>query len=723
MILLFVSFACGEPEVAPEPKTPVDLVSLVRPHMGSGGLGYGYGGLTPAAETPNGFVKVGPDTRTGSSRLSFNHSAGYCYDDTHIQAFSHTRLPGIGVSDGGAVGFMLSDIETIDPDAYQRPFSHDDEVARPGYYAVTLPGLGAVELAATPRAAAHRWTWEGESRWLTLDLGHTTSSSHGVYDTWIALHDDQQTITGFVEIEGSLSSRGGRGLPVWFVAKLSAPWVESQAWLDGAPAEDPSAAAGARAAATLRFDVPEVQVRIGLSAVDLAGAEANLAAELPDFDLPGAATAAEALWREAFAPFTVTGGSEADQILFATALYNTRRMPTLFSDVDGRYRGVDDTIHDADGFLYYTDFSLWDTYRTLHPLVILAWPDLARDFARSLSQMGIANGYLPRWPAGAVESGTMVGTPAEIVLAETALKGISGFGEAEIWPIAAARALDPDSPFAREGLRSTQTLGYIPYEERGASVSILLEHATSDHAMSLWATSLGLNKEAETLMAQSKVYDAVFDAESQFVRGRLADGAWAPLEDEVWGEAFSEGNAWQYTWMLPQDPAALAAAFGGEAAAVTKLNELFELSEGEADTIGPDVYYWHGNEPDLCFAPLFTLLGEPELSQDWVRWIQDNKYSSEHDGLDGNDDGGTLSAWWLFTAMGLYPLNGTVDYVLLTPRFDEVRIQREGLDLTLTATGEGHRIDGVSLDGVAVEGLVVSHEQLTGGSELVFSRL
>lgn len=712
MILLLLACTAQEP-------TPIDLLPLVNPFVGTGGDGFGYGGLTPAATVPNGLVKVGPDTDLSGTNPGFNHSAGYNYPDTHIQAFSHHRLPGIGVSDGGALGIMPTASNTLDPDLYRVPLDHSQEEASPGWYAVNLEGLGRVELSAAAHSAHHLLRWSTPEQWLAVNLAHTASSSHSVADAWLVVDPAAQELRGYVLMDGSLT----RGMPLWFVAQLSQPWLEATLWQDGQPLEGPlEPLYGPNIGVTLRTE-GSLELRIGFSAVDIDGARANLEAELPHWGIDTTRALAEQAWREAFAPVELYALPDpTDQALFATFLYNTLAMPTQLSDVDGRFRGVDGEADLTTGWTYSTDYSLWDTYRTLHPWVTLVWPERAADYARSLTDMGRKLGYLPRWPAGIGESGTMIGTPAEIVLAETWVKGVQDWPYEDAFELALARATDPSSAYAREGLADYQALGYLPADRYNTSASKTLEFATSDAAMGLWAARLGRTEDSQALFAQADGWVGLFNPETQFIQGRNADGSWPELDPLVWDDVYSEGNAWQYTWMAPQDLELLAEAFGGADAALDKLQECFELSDTADDTFLPDTWYWHGNEPDLVYAWVFAALGRPADTQRWVRWVRDEKYALDPEGLDGNDDGGTLSAWWLFSALGLYPLNGTDTYVLSTPLVDHLVLRRDEGDLTILAEGTGDYLEEVLLDGEPLDSAVIRHGQLTGARTLTFRR-
>lgn len=663
-------------------EQPVDLLPLVRPTVGTGGLGFGYGGLSPAATAPNGLVKVGPDTSNSGLNLGFDHSAGFHYDDPHVEGFSHHRLPGIGVGDGGALGFLPK--ASLDQGRAERDPTR--EVVRAGYYFIDLPDRATVELTATPRVALHRYDWHAGDGWLMIDLAHTGTSDAEVRD--MALHVDGTSLTGFVHYGGGLTGRG-HGLKLYFAAELS---------------DEPDQTTPHETGVNLHFNGP-LQVKVALSTVSVDGARTNLAVELPGWGIAPTLGRTQDAWEDAFDSVVVTGGSPEVQEQFATALYHARMMPTVYSDVDGRYVGMDLELHEDGPF--YSDYSMWDTYRTLHPWVILAWPSLADELAYSLTSMGDQLGYLPRWPAGQVESGSMIGDNATIVLSESYRKGVTDWPVEDALALSLAQATDPSHPGPRNDLQDYLDYGYIPADLAGGSVAKTLEHGVDDAALGGWLDAMG--QDGSEFHERALGYRHVYNPESGFVQGRNSDGTWVALDQDVWPEVYVEGNHWQYTWLIPHD-LAFAADLAGRDAWLDRLEECFVNSREawDPDNFAPAPYYWHGNEPDLHYAYVFAALGRPSLTQEWVPWVRETHYAMTPDGLDGNDDGGTLSAWYLFTAIGLYPLNGTDRYVINTPLFDRVELPR----LTITASGEGDYIASATLNGEALDAAVVTHAQL-----------
>ena len=710
MLVWWLLLACS-PEETPG---AVDLLSRVDPFIGTGGAGFSQGSASPAASAPGGMVKVGPDTSGESSPLGIAHCSGYWYEDPYAVAFSHTRLHGTGASDGGAIGFSPTTAPSVDWKVYRNLMDKSSEVASPGFYSVDLPGVATVELGASTRAAHHRYSFEGEERWLTLDLGHT-AADHDVLESWMELGASE--ITGFVRMAGSLSGGYG-GQPTWFVAQFSTPWTEAGLWVEEEATEALVRVEGRAVAATLSFE-GDVEVRVGISAVDLEGARNNLEEEIPAWDFDQVVSRTEGRWAEALSAFEVVGGTLPEQRMFASALYHALLMPTNFTDVDGRYRGLDQEVHTAKGWTYYTDFSLWDTYRTLHPLMILAFPEIASDHARSLADMGIRRGELPVWPQGVGETYVMIGNAAEVVLAESAGKGVTGFDERRAFATAHAQATLPGATGARDDLTALLEHGYVPSDLGGGSVAKTLEYAIDDASLSMWAERLGHEELAESYAVRARAYAHVFDAETGFMRPRRSDGTFDPLVETDWSDAYVEGNAWQYTFLVPHDAGGLADLFGGPDLLAEKLDAFFSLSERWVPDYAPAPYYWHGNEPDLHAAFLYGATGLPEQTGRWARWVRETHYTDGPDGLAGNDDGGTLSSWYVFAALGLYPLNGTLDYVVSAPLFDSVRLTTsENSWLTITGEGEGSLSERVLLDGEEWTVPVVSHDQLVHSSRL-----
>jgi predicted alpha-1,2-mannosidase len=397
-------------------------------------------------------------------------------------------------------------------------------------------------------------------------------------------------------------------------------------------------------------------------------------------------------------------------------------MPTHYGDADGRYVGFDGAVHTAEGWRYSSDLSLWDTYRTAHPAYDLFYPEDAADFAQSLLSMRREGGAFPRWPVARAEGGSMLGAPADIALADAIVKGVGGWEAEAAWPLLVAQARgEGEYPYnARPAVAELESLGFIPAELVGASVAWQLELSWADAALSQAAQVVGTPEEAAFFAWRARQYENLYDPEMGWFHARHADGTFDPdLDPMAWADEYTEGNAWQYLWLAPWDWAGLAALLGGEETARARLTQFFENAVAEGPLIGPPGYYWHGNEPDIHAAYLFALWGDPAGTRTWVRWIRETHYHDDPDGLAGNDDAGTLSAWYLFASAGFYPIAGTRLYVVGEPAFDHLRLPVPGGPFDVWKEGEGELV-GIELNGHPLTGPVFDHGELRGGGTLVF---
>ncbi|MEQ1501167.1 MAG: GH92 family glycosyl hydrolase, partial [Myxococcota bacterium] len=664
--------ACRDPEgPASEPvRAPYDPIDYVDPTIGTGGVGAQTTGVGPHAAVPFGMTLVGPDTRDANGGVpAFYHYGGYHRDDVSIDGFSHTHAHGMGVNDFCGVnvmprgqGWSAAFTEELGRTA---PFRHDTEQAAPGSYAVTLDDDGTrVEIAATAHGAIHRYTFAPDrgpnGPVVVVDLGHTVGGVAIGDDSTIRI--DGAEVTLFQRLLGGYSDRFG-GLQTYAILSFDAAPSGSGpsgsgAWSDPAAPVD-GAVDGAGATAGLYVTFPPgtetVELRVALSVVDLDGARANLAAELTGVPFEEVAGRATAAWASELDAVHLWGGPDEDAIrtTFHTAQYHTMLMPRTYRDVDGRYRGLDGEVHTAD-FAYLSDLSLWDTYRTVHPWFALVQPDRQREVLQSLVRMTEDGGSVPRWPLGHGYTGGMIGSPASIVFADSAAKGIDGWDEGVAFDAAYAQATGPVSPEGREGVEDWTTLGYVP-SDVGAGASLTLEYAWADATTALWGRSLGRDAEADTLAALGRNWRNIWDPDAGFLRAKARDGSFAPFTSEFrWTSDYTEGNAWHYLWTVPYDVDGLIEVeHGGDREAFfARTADYWQEVFAEPDDAAPDDWYWHGNEPVLHYAWLGSLAGRTDLTVDAVRWILAHRYAPTPTGLDGNDDAGTLSAWYLWAATG-----------------------------------------------------------------------
>ncbi|MEE2643352.1 MAG: GH92 family glycosyl hydrolase [Myxococcota bacterium] len=662
------------------PIEAYDPLPLVDPFIGTGGEGAEIASVTPGASAPLGLTLTGPDTR-GALQIPPYHCAGYHYPDTHILSFSHTHAHGMGVVDYGGIPVLPRAQwrpEYRTPRGREARFSHEEEWASPGRYGVRLlDDQTEVDIVATLHGAHHRLRFpDGAAPVLIIDLGQSLMETE-VDEASLSLDLEAGALSAIQRVRGQYSQRFG-GVRHFAALQLDPPPSRAEGWVGDEPIVEGLSFEGAQAGMVLHFPegTREVDLRVALSFVDLDGAWGNLRVELPDRDWAARLDEVETRWRDRLKRVRARG-SERDLRRFTTAHYHSLLMPSLNSDVDLRYRGLDQEIHSAEG-PYYSDLSLWDTFRTLHSFYLLAHPELQRSMLQSLLLMVRDGGSLPRWPLAHGYTGGMVGTPAAQLFAEAYLKGLrGGWDEVAAFEAALAQARGEAADAGRKGVERYRSLGWVPADEESGSVSRTLEFAWSDDALARWAAAIG-DPSTDELRALSQSWRNLWDAESGWMRGRNADGSWHPLPSENdWRSEFVEGNAWHYLWYVPYDvEGMIEVQEGGDRAAfLERYRAYWEGVFEEPDDLLPDRLYWHGNEPVLHYPWLGSLAGERSLTVELSHHVLETRYG--HDpakGLDGNDDSGTLSAWYLWAAMGLYPVAGTDLYALGAPIFERVEV-------------------------------------------------
>ncbi|MBI4566815.1 MAG: glycoside hydrolase family 92 protein [Planctomycetes bacterium] len=707
----------------------VDRLAEVNPFIGTGGAGFGCGGLYPGAQVPFGMARVSPDTGLAKGRLRGRNFGGYHFQDTHVRAFSHTHCAGAGVMDMGNVGLMPA--LTIEPPAarkYGVPFTHEGETAAPGYYAVTLPGPGVrVELTATARCGAHRYTFPPDQPAYLLIDASAALATGACARAEVEVAEGGREVRGLILNKGEFS-RGYGGCTVYFVVRARAEPTAHGVWEGEAPRPGGVAASGTSVGAWFTF-APRggepLEARVGISFVSVEQAAKNLEADGADRSFDDLRAAAASAWERALSVVSVTGGTPSQRRVFTTALYHVMQSPTNFTEAGGVYRGIDQREHEAKGFLYHTDFSLWDTFRTLHPLMVLLAPDRARDYVRSLLAMEEQGGFLPRWPQATGESGSMIGTHAVVVFADTWLKGVRDFDAERALAASIRAATVPGQRSGRGAVEHYLTKGYVPADAARDGCSHTLEYAYDDFAIANLAAALGRNDVAERFRSMAKNYRNVWDPETRFFRSRKADGSWVlPLRPtNVFDNQYVEGDAWHWRWFAPHDAPGLIALFGGPEPFVQELRAFFSQAAAAPDTAFPDKYYWHGNEPDIHAAYLFNEAGRPDLTQQCARWVMHKKYRDAPDGLDGNDDYGTLSAWHLFSALGFYPVPGSTRYLVGSPIFERALLRRAAGDLEIIARGAGPTalyVQSAALNGKPLDKPWFDHADIAAGGRLEF---
>ncbi|TWU31799.1 GH92 family glycosyl hydrolase [Novipirellula artificiosorum] len=736
-LLLFLVFAIP----AHAQQAARSRVAEVNPFLGTGGHGHTF----PGATTPYAMVQLSPDTRT----LGWDACGGYHFSDSSILGFSHTHLSGTGIGDRGDVLFMpfVGDVQTKpgtveEPDSgYRSRFSHHDEDATPGYYRVRLQDDDIeAELTATQRAGFHRYTFPTQTTpSLIIDLAHTIHGHANPITEFRAINDH--------EIEGYKRSRGwAQNHHVYFHAKFSQPFT-CTLFENGNAKPGKWAVASGNTQAVLRFenaDTAVLMAKVGISAVDYQGARNNVETEISDWDFDAVKEAACEAWETQLSKINVKGGSADARTIFYTSLYHTAISPNLFTDCDGRYRGVDQQIHTSTDGPLYTVFSLWDTFRAFHPLMTMTEPERDADFIRTLLTHYDQGGSLPKWELDGNYTGTMIGYHAVPVIVDAYQKGIVDFDVEKAYQacVQSAHSREDDFLFPSETVREklnpkakyyNDTLGFIPCDLENESVSKALEYAYNDWCIAELAEALGKTEDAQKFRERAGRYKQYFDAESGFMRGRNEDGSWktpfSPKFSQHRKDEYTEGNAWQWTWFAPHDVNGLVDLMGGKAPFVRKLDQLFvedssiEGEESSADISGLIGQYAHGNEPSHHITHIYNYVGQAWKTQALVDEILSTLYFNDPNGLSGNEDCGQMSAWYILNAMGFYSFcPGDPTYSIGRPLFDEVVID-VGDGKTFTVRADNNRpankyIQSARLNGQRLTTPFFSHDDMIAGGTL-----
>ena len=685
---------------------PSDPLEYVDPFIGTGFHGHTF----PGAATPFGLVQLSPDTRSGD----WDACAGYHYDDRTIDGFSHTHLSGTGCADLADILFHPTTREEVVRDGtfLEQPyaFSHDGETAACGYYSVELPDEGlTVELTAAPRTGVHRYTFHGDGpRRVVVDLMHT------ITDERVDLRELRQE--GTSELSGMRRTQGWvADHQVWFWARFSEPFTSVELLGDR------------QAVLTFAPGTKSLTAAVGLSAVSAENACENALEEVPELDFDAVRARAEELWREALGRIVVEGGTREERTIFYTAQYHACLTPNLMNDVNGQYRRNDQSVATLPaGRRHYSTLSLWDTFRAWNPLQTLVDTTLVRDMACSMLDMYDATGELPIWPLASGETRTMIGYHAASVIADAWMKGIRGYDG-----MRALEAMVRSSNINAKGSDDYVANGFIPSETARESVSCTLEYAYDDWAIARMAESLGCDDTAREYYRRALNYVNVFDGSTRFFRGRRSDGGWtSPFEEFATGRDYTEATPWHYRFFAPHDVNGLEQLFGGRTPFIGELDRLFALTSEEmqldvADVTGLMGQYAHGNEPSHHMAYLYNYVGMPWRTQELTRRLLDEMYAPTPEGIIGNEDCGQMSAWYIFSSLGFYPVcPGSNEFVLTTPLFDRATVRlANGRTLTVTADNpqRNRYIEAVTLNGVPVEVNFVTYEQLMQGGDLHFS--
>ena len=720
--------ACTQPTPIATEDTPqaVDPLEYVDPFIGTDGKGKTY----PGATVPYGMVQLSPD----NGRTGWDWISGYFYPDNIIAGFSHTHLSGTGAGDLYDISFMpltrpfhreKTEGGPEDGTIVSR-FSHQNEQATPGYYQVFLDDYGVnVELTAGLRTGFQKYQYADDATQgvVRVDLGYSRNWDKTL-DTHIQIINDK-TIAGYRKSTGWASDQR-----VFFYSQFSQPIDRYTLSTNGVTSQEQSAS-GENVAAEFDFNFTEpngkkiVSVRTAISSVSIENAKQNLLAGAPNKTFEQVKTLAQQAWREQLSTVEINADKE-NMIQFYTAMYHTALAPRVFSDSNGEYKGPDGQVHKSERYPRYEFFSLWDTFRALHPWKTIVEPTRTRELMASIMAHYDVAGRLPVWNFQGNETDMMMGYHSVPVLIDAYFKGLLDASGEEI--LAAAIQSATQNEF---GLKSYQALGYVPFEERSWNVSLTLEYAFDDWAIAQLARSLGENEVYQTYQSRGQNYRNLFDPQSEFMRAKGVNGEFRRDFDPnaYHPEDYCEANAWQYSFFVPQDVTGLIDMMGGAAPFEAQLDAMFEAEQTVGEfpewISGYIGQYVHGNEPSHHVPYLYQYVGKGYKTQKYVRQVMDKLYHTAPDGLSGNEDAGQMSAWYLFSALGFYPVNPVSgEYVLGSPEVSSAKIHLEnGKTFSVQALNQSKEnvyVQSVSLNGQPLQQFFIRHSDILAGGSLVF---
>jgi predicted alpha-1,2-mannosidase len=715
-------------------STTADVTKWVNLAIGTGGHGHTF----PGATVPFGAVQLSPDT----FNVGWDWCSGYYTTDTSIMGFSHTHLSGTGAIDlmdilvvprVGEVKLEPGSRENPE-EGYRSRFTHATEVFEPGYYSVMLdtPGIKA-ELTTTERTGFHRYTFPA------------SEASHFVVDLFHSASDPNKTVgSAEMKIVGTDTITGGRVIHNWaptrqiyFAMQFSKPFASAELY-SNKEKQSGTEVKGKMLHAVVHYKTAaseKILVKVGISMVSAENAMLNLKKEQPAWAFDQTRIRAKQAWTRELSKMAIDTDNENDKKIFYTALYHMMCAPTLADDVNGEYRGMDQKVHNVDpGQHNYSTYSLWDTFRALHPSFTLWQQERVPQLVNCLVRMAEESpGGMPVWPLQGGETFCMTGYHSASVMAEACVKKFPGIDWNRAYKQMRKRNMDEDYM----GLADYRKLGYIPADKHGESVSKLIEYDYNDWACAHVADALGHKEDADIQRERSRNYRHLFDPETQFLRAKMTDGKWAmPFNPKATGHTkehrdYTESNAWQSTFGVQHDVKGYIDLFGGREAYLKKLDDLFAQepgvsNENVSDMTGFIGQYVHGNEPSHHILFLYVYAGQPWKTQQRVKEVLDTLYHNDLDGLSGNEDCGQMSAWYVMAALGLYavdPVSAT--YVLTAPRFNRASVRVGGgrelvIEAKRTSVDDAY-IQSVTLNGKPLDRLWVKHTEIANGAHLVFT--
>lgn len=714
--------SCGSSQKGQEME---DLTQFVDPRIGTGGHGHVFYG----ANVPYGFIQLGPT----SIPQSWDWVSGYHVSDSTVIGFPHTHLSGTGIGDLHDINVMPVVGEVTysrgDASSYETGlWSYSDrskEVVTPGYYRTHLSRYNVdVELTATKRVGFHKYTFLGnESPAIVFDMvngGCWDKTTEAV----IRVVNDS-TVSGYRYSKGWADDQR-----VFFRAEFSRKF-DNVEFIVNDSVKEGDMAKGAQLFARVNFaagNQEPVYMKVALSPTSEEGAQLNMQTELSGWDFEKTIADAKAAWNKELNKVKVYTTDEASKKIFYTSLYHTLFAPSEFCDVNGDYYGADKQMHKGEGFVNYTTFSLWDTYRAAQPLMTILHPEKMSDIINTMLHIHQQQGKLPVWHLMGCETNCMVGNPGVPVVADAILKDIKGF-DTEL----AFKALKESSMLPERGMEHRIEYGFIPADKMTEAIAYDMEYAIADWAVAQAAQKLGKQEDYEYFLKRSKSYKNYFDASTGFMRGKMLDGSWrtpfSPYASSHREDDYCEGNAWQYTWLVPHDVEGLVECFGSKEAFVNKLDSLFLANGDMGEASSPDIsgligQYAHGNEPSHHTVYLYTLVGQPWKTADRIKEILHIMYTDQPDGLSGNEDVGQMSAWYILSSFGFYqvePAGGK--FVFGYPNFDKVEIAVSDGKFVIERENKGQQnnyIQGIVLNGTEYKKPWIEYADIMKGGELKF---
>lgn len=714
--------SCGSSQKGQEME---DLTQFVDPRIGTGGHGHVFYG----ANVPYGFIQLGPT----SIPQSWDWVSGYHVSDSTVIGFPHTHLSGTGIGDLHDINVMPVVGEVTysrgDASSYETGlWSYSDrskEVVTPGYYRTHLSRYNVdVELTATKRVGFHKYTFLGnESPAIVFDMvngGCWDKTTEAV----IRVVNDS-TVSGYRYSKGWADDQR-----VFFRAEFSRKF-DNVEFIVNDSVKEGDMAKGAQLFARVNFaagNQEPVYMKVALSPTSEEGAQLNMQTELSGWDFEKTIADAKAAWNKELNKVKVYTTDEASKKIFYTSLYHTLFAPSEFCDVNGDYYGADKQMHKGEGFVNYTTFSLWDTYRAAQPLMTILHPEKMSDIINTMLHIHQQQGKLPVWHLMGCETNCMVGNPGVPVVADAILKDIKGF-DTEL----AFKALKESSMLPERGMEHRIEYGFIPADKMTEAIAYDMEYAIADWAVAQAAQKLGKQEDYEYFLKHSKSYKNYFDASTGFMRGKMLDGSWrtpfSPYASSHRDDDYCEGNAWQYTWLVPHDVEGLVECFGSKEAFVNKLDSLFLANGDMGEASSPDIsgligQYAHGNEPSHHTVYLYTLVGQPWKTADRIKEILHTMYTDQPDGLSGNEDVGQMSAWYILSSFGFYqvePAGGK--FVFGYPNFDKVEITVPAGKFVIERENKGQQnnyIQGIVLNGTEYKKPWIEYADIMKGGELKF---